>query len=46
MVGVRVGIGTLTPPDAELVEPASWAGLFGAADGWSGGLGLDAEIYG
>ncbi|CAD6569300.1 MAG: hypothetical protein TREMPRED_005178 [Tremellales sp. Tagirdzhanova-0007] len=27
-------------------EPKSWAGLFGTKDGWSGGLGDDAELYG
>ncbi|BEI93650.1 uncharacterized protein CcaverHIS019_0601090 [Cutaneotrichosporon cavernicola] len=31
--------------DAELREPASWAGLFGPEE-WSGGSGLNAEIYG
>ncbi|KAL7418823.1 hypothetical protein Q5752_006507 [Cryptotrichosporon argae] len=30
----------------EITEPKSWAGLFGPAEGWSGGLGADAEIYG
>lgn len=36
---------TLTS-DAKLTEPASWAGLFGPDEGWSGGTGLNAEIYG
>ena len=27
-------------------EPRSWAGLFGAKEGWSGGMGADAELYG
>ncbi|CAK9779361.1 hypothetical protein CC85DRAFT_288680 [Cutaneotrichosporon oleaginosum] len=31
--------------EAELREPASWAGLFGPEE-WSGGTGLNAEIYG
>ncbi len=31
--------------DCDLREPASWAGLFGPEE-WSGGTGLNAEIYG
>lgn len=38
------GDGGLTA-DAPLAEPRSWRGLFGG-EGWSGGAGLDAEIYG
>lgn len=30
----------------ELREPTSWKGIFGGTDGWSGGQGADAEIYG
>lgn len=36
----------LTADDVELVEPPSWKGLFGGVEGWSGGSGLDSEIYG
>ena len=32
--------------DLEVKEPRSWSGLFGAMNGWSGGSGDDAEIYG
>ncbi|RSH85560.1 hypothetical protein EHS25_003699 [Saitozyma podzolica] len=32
--------------DVTVREPSSWAGLFGALGGWSGGLGSDAELYG
>lgn len=32
--------------DVELKEPASWKGLFGAVEGWSGGQGADSELYG
>ncbi|RXK36764.1 hypothetical protein M231_05999 [Tremella mesenterica] len=32
--------------NVELKEPLSWAGLFGSTEGWSGGWGMDAEIYG
>ncbi|KAK1926044.1 PAC2 family-domain-containing protein [Papiliotrema laurentii] len=30
----------------EITEPREWEGLFGVVDGWSGGAGADAEIYG
>lgn len=30
----------------QLREPQSWHRLFGATNGWSGGAGLDAELYG
>lgn len=30
----------------ELKEPKAWEGLFGAREGWSGGIGSDAELYG
>lgn len=29
-----------------LREPKSWRGLFGATEGWSGGRGDNAELYG
>ncbi|WVQ80323.1 hypothetical protein IAT38_002428 [Cryptococcus sp. DSM 104549] len=32
--------------DVQLQEPASWEGLFGTTDGWSGGIGQDSELYG
>ncbi|WOO84684.1 Proteasome assembly chaperone 2 [Vanrija pseudolonga] len=32
--------------ETQITEPSTWKGLFGSADGWSGGSGLDAEIYG
>ncbi|ODN76005.1 hypothetical protein L202_05965 [Cryptococcus amylolentus CBS 6039] len=32
--------------DVDIREPASWEGLFGTTDGWSGGFGADAELYG
>ncbi|KIR63636.1 proteasome assembly chaperone 2 [Cryptococcus bacillisporus CA1873] len=30
----------------QVQEPASWEGLFGTTEGWSGGSGADAELYG
>ncbi len=30
----------------QIKEPKSWEGLFGTTHGWSGGSGMDAEIYG
>ncbi|KAE8543172.1 hypothetical protein D1P53_000659 [Cryptococcus gattii VGV] len=30
----------------QIQEPASWEGLFGTTEGWSGGSGADAELYG
>ncbi|OXB38313.1 proteasome assembly chaperone 2 [Cryptococcus neoformans] len=30
----------------QVQEPVSWEGLFGTTEGWSGGLGADAELYG
>ena len=36
----------LTLGDTQLREPEEWAGLFGVVDGWSGGTGADAELYG
>ena len=36
----------LTPGDTQLREPEEWAGLFGVVEGWSGGAGADAELYG
>ena len=32
--------------EVELKEPKEWNGLFGVADGWSGGAGADSELYG
>jgi hypothetical protein len=32
--------------DVELIEPKAWEGLFGVKEGWSGGAGSNAELYG
>ncbi|WWC85889.1 uncharacterized protein L201_000756 [Kwoniella dendrophila CBS 6074] len=32
--------------DVQIKEPASWQGLFGTTQGWSGGSGQDSELYG
>jgi hypothetical protein len=32
--------------DVELKEPKAWEGLFGVKEGWSGGAGSNAELYG
>ncbi|WRT63740.1 uncharacterized protein IL334_000663 [Kwoniella shivajii] len=32
--------------DVKLKTPASWDGLFGTINGWSGGAGQDSELYG
>lgn len=36
----------LTRSEIELKEPKAWEGLFGVKEGWSGGAGSDAELYG
>ena len=36
----------LTISDVELREPKAWEGLFGVKEGWSGGAGSNAELYG
>jgi len=36
----------LTVSDVELREPKAWEGLFGVKEGWSGGAGSNAELYG
>ncbi|KAL1407088.1 hypothetical protein Q8F55_006501 [Vanrija albida] len=43
LAGVALGVLGI---DAQITEPATWKGLFGPGEGWSGGSGLDAEIYG
>jgi hypothetical protein len=32
--------------ETELKEPKAWEGLFGVKEGWSGGAGSNAELYG
>jgi proteasome assembly chaperone 2 len=32
--------------DTDLREPKAWEGLFGVQEGWSGGAGSNAELYG
>lgn len=43
MLGVLV---RANEPDVELKEPKAWEGLFGVKEGWSGGAGSNAELYG
>lgn len=39
-------VGQTDISDVEMKEPKAWEGLFGVKEGWSGGAGSNAELYG